>query len=90
MQKFLTLICITSIIVTIAILTNIIHLDNFGKCLNMTFNDEREFKNEHKIILIPLDSRPPCTDFVVDLGKIAGTEVIMPPNKFLLHNCRRN
>ena len=64
-------------------MTNIIHLDNFGKCLNMTFNDEREFKSKNKIILIPLDSRPPCTDFVVDLGKIADTEIIIPPSKLL-------
>ena len=36
-----------------------------------------------KIILIPLDSRPACGDFVVDAGRIAGTNIILPPSKIL-------
>lgn len=31
------------------------------------------------ILLIPLDSRPPCAKFVVDAGKMADIEVITPP-----------
>jgi len=38
-----------------------------------------------RILLIPLDSRPPCTQFVVDLGKIAGLEVLLPPAEMLDH-----
>ena len=36
-----------------------------------------------KVILIPLDSRPACSDFLIDAGRIAGIEVIMPPSKLL-------
>ncbi len=34
-----------------------------------------------KVVLIPLDGRPPCRQFVVDLGKIAGLEVVVPPSE---------
>ena len=36
-----------------------------------------------KVLLIPLDSRPPCTAFVADIGKIAGVEIIMPPSHLM-------
>ena len=36
-----------------------------------------------KIILIPLDSRPPCKNFVVDAGRIANLEIITPNNQNL-------
>lgn len=36
-----------------------------------------------KILLIPLDSRPPCTDYVKKLASMAGYEVIQPPNELL-------
>ena len=35
------------------------------------------------VILIPLDSRPACGDFVIDAGRIAGVKVILPPSKLL-------
>lgn len=38
-----------------------------------------------RVLLIPLDSRPPCTDFVVDLAQIAGIQVILPPIELLDH-----
>lgn len=38
-----------------------------------------------RILLIPLDSRPPCTDFVVELGQLAGMQVILPPLELLDH-----
>lgn len=38
----------------------------------------------HKnIMLIPLDSRPPCKDFVIDLAKNSQAKVIVPDNKLL-------
>lgn len=36
-----------------------------------------------KILLIPLDSRPPCNQFVIDLGRLAGIEIIVPPPALL-------
>ena len=38
---------------------------------------------QHKILLIPLDSRPPCTNFVIDLAKIVNIEIIIPPDEIL-------
>lgn len=40
------------------------------------------------ILLIPLDSRPPCTDYVRDLAAMAGIRVLIPPTEFL-DNYRR-
>ncbi|MDY6269186.1 MAG: DUF4127 family protein [Selenomonadaceae bacterium] len=32
-----------------------------------------------RVVLVPLDSRPPCRQHVVDLGRIAGLDVVTPP-----------
>lgn len=37
----------------------------------------------HRILLIPLDSRPPCQQFVINAGRIANIEVITPPSEML-------
>lgn len=37
----------------------------------------------HRVMLLPLDSRPPCRKFVIDAGRIANTEVIVPPPEIL-------
>lgn len=37
----------------------------------------------HRILLIPLDSRPPCQQFVINAGRIANIEVIAPPSELL-------
>ena len=65
-------------------ITDIIHINKFAESSRVIseYNyDEKNFKQ--KIILIPLDSRPPCKDFVVDLGKISDIDVITPPSKLL-------
>lgn len=36
-----------------------------------------------KVLLVPLDSRPPCTQFVVSLSRIAGIEIILPPSHLI-------
>jgi len=36
-----------------------------------------------KILLIPLDDRPPCLQFTKKMGLIGNTEVIVPPKEFL-------
>lgn len=35
------------------------------------------------IMLIPLDSRPPCTDYVEKLGRMAGYKILLPPVELL-------
>ena len=39
--------------------------------------------SRQKVLLIPLDSRPPCTEFVVNLGKLSGIEIILPPSSYI-------
>ncbi len=34
-----------------------------------------------RVLLVPLDSRPPCRQHVVDLGRIGGIDVVPPPNE---------
>lgn len=37
------------------------------------------------ILVMPLDSRPPCTQFVEELGRIANIRIILPPENVLDH-----
>ena len=41
------------------------------------------FPARSRVLLIPLDSRPPCLDFVARAGRIAGVEVVTPPEDIL-------
>lgn len=38
---------------------------------------------KYKLILIPLDTRPPCQKMVVDAGKMAGVQIITPPSEIM-------
>lgn len=40
-------------------------------------------KVTHRILLVPLDSRPPCRTFVIDAARIAGCEIVTPPTEIL-------
>ena len=40
-------------------------------------------KFSQKILLVPLDGRPPCKQMVVNAGRIAGLEVITPPQELM-------
>ena len=40
------------------------------------------------VLLVPLDSRPPCTDYVASLARMAGFQILQPP-KELLDDYRR-
>ena len=35
------------------------------------------------ILLVPLDSRPPCREFVVNGGKIIGRTIVTPPSEYM-------
>ena len=37
----------------------------------------------HRILLVPLDTRPPCRQFVQNAGLIADTEILSPPHEIL-------
>lgn len=37
------------------------------------------------VALVPLDSRPPCTQYVAELARLSGARVIMPPPALLDH-----
>ena len=36
-----------------------------------------------RVLLVPLDDRPPCLQFTVEMGKIADAEVVAPPMELL-------
>ena len=38
---------------------------------------------QRSILLVPLDSRPPCREFVINGGKIVGWEVATPPTEYM-------
>jgi len=40
-------------------------------------------KKQIKIVVIPLDSRPPCGQFLVQLAPLAGCKIILPPKSIL-------
>lgn len=42
---------------------------------------------KEKLILLPLDSRPPCTAMAQDLGRLASIDVIVPPKELLDNYC---
>ncbi len=35
------------------------------------------------ILVVPLDSRPPCTDYIVSLARMAGYQIILPPPELM-------
>ena len=66
------------IIITIIILSVIVLLFTYAKQGTPIAIEEKTLK---KVLLVPLDSRPPCRDFPVVLGKMADYEVIIPPSR---------
>jgi hypothetical protein len=52
------------------------HLRQFQPAVPLT--PERPL--HHTILLVPLDGRPPCRQFVIDAGRIAGTRIEVPPS----------
>ncbi len=44
---------------------------------------------KYKLILIPLDTRPPCQKMVIDAGKMAGVQIITPPSEIMDYYTRQ-
>lgn len=44
---------------------------------------------KYKLILIPLDTRPPCQKMVIDAGKMAGVQIITPPSEMMDYYTRQ-
>ena len=43
-------------------------------------NDNDLASPSHNILLVPLDSRPPCLDLVMETAKLTETKIIVPPS----------
>ncbi len=48
-----------------------------------SFSVTAQKAGKNRILLIPLDDRPPCLQFTQRMGQIAGTEVVAPPLEML-------
>lgn len=44
---------------------------------------------KYKLILIPLDTRPPCQKMVINAGKMAGVQIITPPSEIMDYYTRQ-
>ena len=55
----------------------------FHKPATVSVQIKKPAKTTENILLVPLDSRPPCLEFVKGLGKINNIDIITPPKEFL-------
>ena len=69
------------IIIVVLFLSSLLIISNFTGLKTITAYPEPNYKL--KVLVIPLDSRPACTTFVVELAKIANINIILPPNEIL-------
>ena len=71
------------LIVSIAIALNEAYAGFYFQKVNQSLNDIETESVKKRVLLIPLDSRPPCKDFVIDLAQISNIEIITPNSKLL-------
>lgn len=68
---------ITAVLLAILLLLGLWQLIHpFYPAQNWSFKRQ----TQTRILLVPLDGRPPCKQFVIDAGLIAGIEIITPPS----------
>ena len=51
--------------------------------LSLTSYTQTQQKMSARILLIPLDDRPPCLQFTVKIGLIGDAEIVTPPSELL-------
>ena len=66
----------------IAVTLMIVYYLNFIQ-LPPAVSVELQQNYKYKLILISLDTRPPCQKMVVDAGKMAGLQIITPPSEIM-------
>lgn len=66
----------------IAVTLMIVYYLNFIQ-LPPAVSVELQQNYKYKLILIPLDTRPPCQKMVIDAGKMAGVQIITPPSEIM-------
>ena len=66
----------------IAVTLMIVYYLNFIQ-LPSAVSVELQQNSKYKLILIPLDTRPPCQKMVIDAGKMAGVQIITPPSEIM-------
>ena len=66
----------------IAVTLMIVYYLNFIQ-LPPAVSVELQQNYKYKLILISLDTRPPCQKIVVDAGKMAGLQIITPPSEIM-------
>lgn len=66
----------------IAVTLMIVYYLNFIQ-LPPAVSVELQQNYKYKLILVPLDTRPPCQKMVVDAGKMAGVQIITPPSEIM-------
>ena len=52
-------------------------------CLSISVFAQNERKSSLRILLVPLDDRPPCLQMPVRLGAVADAEIVTPPRELL-------
>ena len=62
----------------------VFHPTPVGEWRTLSAATEIEYDAEKRpILLVPLDSRPPCREFVVNGGKIIGRTIVTPPTEYM-------
>lgn len=72
----------------IAVTLMIVYYLNFIQ-LPPAVSVELQQNYKYKLILIPLDTRPPCQKMVIDVGKMAGVQIITPPSEMMDYYTRQ-
>lgn len=61
----------------------IFHPTVVGQWRTLSAATESGAEGRHPLLLVPLDSRPPCREFVINGGRIIGREIITPPTAYM-------